>query len=623
MLLARLLQWACIAVPAVALALLMRDHLVNIPYLDDYMFNPMFEKAANGFLPTFATDETRLTVHDFFLVQMEHRMAFVRGIIMLRHHWWPDNLMPENWFTFLLLLATGLNVGMLLKKTTDAAFHAWWPVMALASAAIFSPVQYQIVLWAMMFQVAVPACALSTVLVVLMSERLPLWAKWLIGVTCALCATLSFAAGILVWLLPLPAIIWGSGLPQDRRRWLFLTLWLLAFVVTMGLYFHDLHNEVQGRFAYKQGEEETVHRDIGAFFSNPLKSFIFIVHLTGAHLARGFQMPLMSLSFWIGLASLLLMAAACFYWLFRFKDLAMRQKLIPWICLGSYSFGAACLVALGRVWATNSGNNAVSPRYTIHAVPLTVALIAMFWIISRDIAKRFPHSTSNIQKLSVAATMAVLALQFSSWLYGMNMMDTWESSRLRMATNTLFFKEPRIRIEGDIAPNRRAARDMDTRGEMNPKMVNSNRLDQFKLSSVSSSATTAKWTSLTVNAPDKILSAEGFACLPGRRRVADGIFFTVKDKAGDWIIFQIGQVQAMPLFLGDVMGRDMQGIHLSGAIMEAEPTSGFSSTIPLDQLPPGQSELAAWAFDFKKNTVYRMPGGFRVDTTQLRCEPID
>jgi hypothetical protein len=192
-----------------------------------------------------------------------------------------------------------------------------------------------------------------------------------------------------------------------------------------------------------------------------------------------------------------------------------------------------------------------------------------------------------------------------------------------MATNTMFFKEPRIRIEGDIAPNRRAAREMDDRGELNPRMVNSNRLDQFKISTVVPSATTAKWTSLSVNRAGKTFRAEGFACLPGRRRVADGIFFTYKDRAGDWIIFQLGQVQAMPLFLGDVMGRDMQGIHLSGTIMEADPTSGFSSTIPLDQLPPGESELAAWAFDFKQKTVYPMPGGFHADTIKLLAEPID
>ena len=73
--------WVCILLPVVLLARLMRENLVNIPFLDDYMFTPMFEKARNGFAFTFAHDDNVLTLHDFFLVQMEHRLAFVRALI--------------------------------------------------------------------------------------------------------------------------------------------------------------------------------------------------------------------------------------------------------------------------------------------------------------------------------------------------------------------------------------------------------------------------------------------------------------------------------------------------------------------------------------------------------------
>ena len=41
----------------------------------------------------------------------------------------------------------------------------------------------------------------------------------------------------------------------------------IACAVTMKLYLHDLHNEVDPSFAYKQDESETLHRDFGAFFS--------------------------------------------------------------------------------------------------------------------------------------------------------------------------------------------------------------------------------------------------------------------------------------------------------------------------------------------------------------------
>ena len=89
-----------ILLPVIALARLMYENLVNIPFLDDYMFTDMLDKARHGFRWSFDLDmgidpvtgmerPAVLTLHDFFVVQMEHRMAFVRGVILLLHKLWP------------------------------------------------------------------------------------------------------------------------------------------------------------------------------------------------------------------------------------------------------------------------------------------------------------------------------------------------------------------------------------------------------------------------------------------------------------------------------------------------------------------------------------------------------
>jgi hypothetical protein len=618
--------WLLILLPVVGLFGLMRDHLVNIPYLDDFMFQPMFEKAVNGFEFTMAKSDHHLTIHDFFMVQMEHRMAFVRAVIMLRHHFSPADITPENWFTFALLVLTAVNVGLLLKKTAGAPFSRWWPVLALAMAVIFSPIQYQIVLWAMMFQVAMPAWSLTTMLVVLMSDRLPLWAKWLIGIVAALFATLSFAAGILVWLLPLPVMIWGSGFARQRERWMFLVCWLAGFAVTMALYFHDLHNEVDGVFAYKQGEVETMDQNMGAFFKDPVKSAIFILHLTGGHLGRGWQVSIMSLALGVGFISVASLMAACVYLLRRFDDKDLRQRLLPWICFGSYTPAAASLVAMGRIWATSSGNNAISPRYTIHGVPLSVSLLAIGFIMAKHLSDQHPQRRIALEKWCIGASVAVLALVSASWLHGMRMMETWESARLRMATNTMFYDLEDIGTDGNIAPNRNRARAMNSLGLLERKMTRSKELAQFKQGLAPLRESTAKWESLIISAEDDLCEATGYACLRNRRRPADGIFLTYKDKSNHdkWTIFHVAQVEALPLFLGQTIGRDMQNIQIPGTFMEGTPVCGFNAIFLLSQLPKEPDlELAAWAFDYREETAYAMIGRFRLDALTKTVRPMD
>ena len=610
----RFIPWVVIIAPFVSLFFLMRQHLVNIPYLDDFMFQTMFEKGLKGFEWSLQRNDEHLTLHDFFLVQMEHRMAFVRAIIMLRHYLSPSSITPQNWFTLALLFLTAVNVGILCRKTMGAAFKSWWPVLALACFLIFSPVQYQVVLWALMFQVAMPAFALSTTLVALHSNRLPLWLKWTIGVVAAECATNCFAAGILVWLLPLPVMIWGAGFPKGKSRWFYLAAWLAVFAVTMVLYMHDLHNEVDGPYAYKQDEVKTMDRNVGAVLKSPSKAAVFVLHFVGGTLGRGFAVPIMTLSYLSGLVSVILLVAGALFWLRKFADQDLRQRLLPWFCFGTYSVGAGAMVAMGRVWATSNGDNAISPRYTIHTVPLTVSLVAIGFIILRHWSEQRPERCLLSKRIGTVLFTLLACMTAASWLHGMRLMETWESARLRMATNTMFFKESRVDVQGMIAPNKRKAAWMDGQGLLGVKMTDSNLANQFKRSKKQLNETSACWSGFTINTIDRVCEAQGYACLRKRHRVADGVFLTYKNNEGNWVIFTLAQVRAMPLFLSGTLGRDLQNIHIPGDFVEAEGLSGFSAEFPLDRLPKESDiEVAAWAFDYREQTAYPMAGRFRVD----------
>ena len=354
-----------VSLPAILLFLLIRQHRVNFPFLDDWMFVHMFKKEAEG----------TLTIWDFFSAQMEHRMAFVRGVIMLFHHWWPTDWTMQMFFCWLLLVLTQVNVGILIKRTTGRPFLKWWPLLLLAAITLFSPVQYRIILWAMMFQVACPAFFLTGTLVALTSPW-PLWLRWTVGVLCASCATQCFASGLLVWVLPLPLIWWGGGIRKPVARHIFGGLWLLAFGITLGLYFHGLKNEADPAFAYKQQiGDETLKSDMSGVLSQPERFVPYVLRFLGCHLGRGSSMPVMDASLLAGVASTVLYLGALAYLIVHWKREDLRARLLPWLALGAYSPLTGAMVAMGRMWASTSGENAIAPRYVIHAVPLMLGVL--------------------------------------------------------------------------------------------------------------------------------------------------------------------------------------------------------------------------------------------------------
>jgi hypothetical protein len=551
---------------------------------------------------------------------------------MLFHKLAPANYTSQMWLAWAMLLGTAINVFLLLRRSTGAKFAFFWPVMVLATIAIFTPVQYQIVLWAMMFQVTAPAFFLSTTMVALLAPR-PLWVRFSIGVFCAIAATLSFASGILVWLLPLPLMLLPGVIRVPRHRLMYVALWLAAFAVTMGLYFHNLKNETDPQFSYKQqGDQETLHRDFKAFFSHPTDALAFVFRLLGSHLARGTNVSVMDASLVIGGLSYILWAGAWIYWWRRFDDAGLRRQMLIWLVFGSYSVGAATLIAMGRLWATRSGENAVSARYVIHAVPLTVALAVLLWMIARDIKRRHPLVRKRAMQTAVGFAVALLMLQAISWAHGWRMMAVWSSSRLRGAANTLFYNTI-FQVEGDIAANRSYARKANELNLLDPPMLKNTRLDNFRVSPQALNVNTAQLSELTVeeiyenddsDVKRPIMVARGYASLPVRTRVADAVIFTRRVPSdGHWEIFHVAQVAALPLYLVETISRDMQFIHLPGNHLAQEGVGRFEARFdPAQHLPPGEHIIAAWALDYRQQLVYPISGYFSVETTKAHVKKL-
>lgn len=599
-----------VSLPGIALFLLIREYRVNIPFLDDWMFVHMFEKESLG----------TLTVWDYFAVQMEHRMAFVRAVIMVFHQIWPTDWTKQMFFGWFLLVLTQVNVGILIKRTSGKSFLTWWPLLMLAAISLFSPVQYRIVLWAMMFQVACPAFFLSTALVAVTSPW-PLWLRWIVGVLAASCATQSFASGILVWLLPLPIVWFGGVIRNPRARHIFGALWLVAFGITMALYFHDLKNEVDPAFAYKQQDgHETLKSDIVGFMKEPGRAIPYVLRFLGGHLGRGTSLSVMQASLYAGAISVALYLAAVVYLFWHWKRQDLRAKLLPWLMFGAYSIGTACLVALGRMWASTSGDNAIAPRYAIHPIPLTVSIIVLTWLMVRDWQKRREHPLPTVNRAMLAMAVVLVCVQAASWVHGQHLMEMWQSSRLRGAVTTRFVKVM-PQMDNVVPVNPHYAILADKLGLLDPPLLKDTQLNNFRLAPRLLSSNTAKFKNIEIGVDDDGFYgiAEGYACLASRERVADGVFLTRRiPREGRWEIFHVEQVTGMPLFLGEMFFKDTQFVHLPGQSVTQEVLAGFSGRFRLNQLPPGLHDIMAWAYDSKKKTVFPIAGFFELDTRGSR-----
>lgn len=601
--------WLLILAPVLITHHLMREHLVNIPFLDDFAFTPFLEKAQAG----------TLTLHDFFVVQMEHRLAWPRLIILLLFKAAPGNFAAQSWVTFILLCLTLINVGLLLRRT-GRPFSKWWPLMVLSGLALFSPVQYQILLWPMMFQVVTPAWALTSSLVVL-GSRWPLWLRFILCAILALVATLSIASGLLLWPLLTVVIVCSDALPAGRPRKRFAGAWLAIFTVTAVLYFHGLHNETDPQFSYRAAAGEiTVGKGVQNLLQKPWVSLAFTLRFVGAHLARGTSLTMMTAALLWGALFVAMWVAALCWWLRQIKDASQRSQWIPWLVLGAYSIGTGFLVSLGRAWASTSGDNSLQSRYICHAIPLTIGLLVLGWMFLERLRGHPAINSDRIRQAAAAAVCLLLGAQIIEWSHGSKMMGTWASSRLRAAANTLFFKLKQpdlLNPKCELCANIDYACRLDSMKLLEHRMFRNNRLENFHISGKELSSNTARLIDVRSLTNDRMprhtMLAEGHAALPKRSRVADALLFTYQDSKKVRRIFHVAQILEMPLFLQDTLGRDMRFLFQQSKEL-GQNLSRFAVEIPFSALPSSldETKLELWLLDYRKWTVYPVAGDYRV-----------
>ena len=122
--------------------------------------------------------------------------------------------------------------------------------------------------------------------------------------------------------------------------------------VTLFLYFHGLKNEMEGAFAYGQGNEETMTHSVAAVVRDPMKGVKFLVSLLGANFARGIFGTRHILALWFGWLVVTLFADLLLIVWLRRKIGSFRVAVLPFVIIGLYGLAVAGMVAAGRAWAS-------------------------------------------------------------------------------------------------------------------------------------------------------------------------------------------------------------------------------------------------------------------------------
>ena len=617
----------------------MRENGANQRFLDDWVWGADLVKMKTG----------NFTLHDVFSVHLEHRPALAKTLALVATLIAKGDVLAQNILTFLFLLGTYAALIRLWIKRSGLKLVDAWPPMLLASMVLFTPVQWQTLLWPICCETVMPVFFLLLAFHIAFTT----WSWWLralAGTACAIAGMLSFASGLLLWFLPLPVMLLCGAFKSNRQRLYFTGLWGVILVITMLVYAqvaiskpeevtkqrkaiatltknavltYDIHNEVPPQFAYSQGNEDTVGGELKYFLQHPALDLQFVSVFSGAVIARGWATDLKTSTERVGNTFLfLLLACAVYVWIHR-KDERLLPRVLPMFCLALYTPATGLMVAVGRIYAGGTGT-ALNVRYHCHQTPIVIGLIGLAYFIGQHLWER---SKEPQQRAIVSTGFAVAGLLFGvlsvGWIFGASMMAEWREMRLRDAAaqwlsqiKTPTDKEPKYskfvsRVSGNYEMTRDVTNDLDKQGLLTYPPLRENKMSLVRKTKMTLGTEHAAFTRLYRDA-NGTLRAEGFTFLPKSRRPANAILFTYHDTDDEWRIFAYTTAVGLPRYLPRSTMKDLQFIVPGRDPFPNSLIYGWDTypTVIID--PPAGARIQAWAVDATKmvaSQIIRYPKG--------------
>lgn len=328
---------------------------VNVPFWDQWEVGGLVAQAFDG----------TLTLGDLTRQQNESRLVVPRllflGLAWLTHY----DVRYEMWGTFLLACLVLWHLHCLSRHTLAGTGRRRLWQLGLASAMVFSIVQWENWLWGIQLIVWVPLACVTSILVLAYSAC-TLRTKWVGSALLATLSTFSFAHGMVCWVLGMPSLLLHTGHGRwTRIRW--LGFWLLCWGINMGLYFSTYVSP-------------PYHPSFTAVLAEPLLALQYFGAVLGAPLGRGLEIPVLTQAPVVGWGMVLLFGGVCLV-LWRQRHAPwLLYRTMGWLTLGSYTLLSAGATTLGRFGLGMP--SALSSRYATAMCPLIITLIYLVPLVA-------------------------------------------------------------------------------------------------------------------------------------------------------------------------------------------------------------------------------------------------
>jgi hypothetical protein len=606
-----------------------RRNAVNVPFMDDWQFIPLLEKASQG----------RLTFGELWAPHDEHRLLIPRIVIIASMFAFKGDYRMQCCISFLMVEIISLCVLWLLIRLNGERFGVW-VTWLFANIALFSPIQFQNWLWPMQFAYFLPYTFLALCICAL---YLPIGAGWKFGLAaiCALAGNYSFVQGNLIWLATLPVILFAPGILKEGTRRRFVISWIFLGLFAVGLYFLGLdRNAAHPAYAYGHQGIPPTFSTFDQLRAQPGQTLIqmglFIVGMFGNAVGRGFPVldNLMLVRRAGGVVLLLALVGLCAAWR---KD-ALRGAALPWACLLLFSFLTAAFVCIGRVW--RGEYQPLTTRYTTFG---TFCVVALVLIVGSVFLSERTHPAQQPSEFRATGTIGwypalhwslgafagiYLSVQWVNWRYGTHLMEEWEMARWRSRAalhflGSLYAPELEYRLLGgqkEIFEN--GARILERLGMLNPPRATDLRLSKLGQDGGMRDSYRRVWERMD-RRKDGSWHVSGYAVCRDNRP-PDLILFCTRNAEGEWVV----RTTAIPFSVSAQYLRNSARYDLE--FLASRPPQDPQLGAWEAEFPPGVfgpedgGTVSAWALDFARGNYYYHLEGDRelpIQSAMIQDEP--
>ncbi|MGD1809281.1 hypothetical protein ACP6PL_28140 [Dapis sp. BLCC M126] len=549
-----------IFLPVLFMGICILKYSVNFPFSDQWPLAIMFEKIYAG----------NLSFSDLFSQFHESRKFFPRLIFIGLAYLTNWDVRYEMLVIFLLTCIVSLNVYWLSRLTLKNNFITTLFLLAISNLLIFSPAQYENWLWGIQVVVYIPIACLTGCLVIA-QKKLSLKTKLIICFCLCTVSTFSYANGMLTWVLVFPGLtILASGKWQEiftKNIWIILG-GLFGFIANLVVYFYN----------YQKPDK---HPSFLSAISHPVDTFHYFLTFLGAPLA----FENLTVATIIGVLVFSLWVFICWQ-LFRLvkTDFLLLHRLIVWLIIGVYAIISGAVTAVGRVGFGVS--QALAPRYTAFSLYLMVSLIYLLAIFLQVTTQNNTRK-KLIRYNSLLLISILLVLHINTAINALDRMSDRRvillQSKACLLMINVIHKDECLVMKRSPEPLIKTANILDELGFLQPGLVKRKNIQDIA-EELNSDLVYGYFD--TVNQIDnQTYIANGWAILPERGEVADGVILTYENAEGEATIFKlINQRMPRPSVREYFDNSDYLD-------------SGWQKSFTVEEIPQGTVKLKAWAFD--------------------------